>query len=87
VIFSNVQYLPGITMQTRSNVTPRNVILSGTLNNCIACVIPIYSVTSVNQLIRARSKIENQPQNFPNPSKIASAWPRLVTAPRRTVIS
>ena len=31
--------------------------------------------------------MENQPQKGPNPSKTASAWPRLVTAPSRTVIS
>ncbi len=53
----------------------------------MAWVMPMYSVTSVSQLISARSKIENQPQNGPKPSKMASAWPRLVTAPRRTVIS
>ena len=57
------------------------------LNKLIACVMPMYSVTSVNQLMTAKSKMENHPQNFPKPSKIASAWPRLVTAPRRTVIS
>ena len=47
----------------------------------------MYSVTSVSQFTIARSARENHPQNFPNPSKIASAWPRFVTAPSRTVIS
>ena len=56
-------------------------------NSRIACVMPMYSVTSVSQLISARSKMENHPQNGPKASKMASAWPRLVTAPRRTVIS
>ena len=35
----------------------------------------------------ARSIIENHPQNGPKRSKISSAWPRWVAAPRRTVIS
>ena len=39
------------------------------------------SVTSVSQSTSSRSSSENQPQNGPKPSKIASAWPRLVTAP------
>ena len=68
-------------------VTPMNVTAAGMLNSFMACVMPIYSVTSVSQLIRARSKMLNQPQKGPNPSKIASACPRLVTAPSRTVIS
>ena len=53
----------------------------------MAWVMPMYSVTSVSQLISARSKMENQPQKGPKASKIASAWPRFVTAPSRTVIS
>ncbi len=76
-----------ITMANSRHVTPKNVIHSGTLNMRMACVMPMYSVTSVSQLISARSKIENQPQTGPKASKMASAWPRLVTAPRRTVIS
>ena len=87
VIFSNVQYWPDITMPNISAVTPRKVIHSGIPKIRIAWVMPIYSVTSVSQLISARSKIENQPQAGPKASKIASAWPRLVTAPSRTVIS
>ena len=74
-------------MPNSSAVTPRNVIHSGMPKMRIAWVMPMYSVTSVSQLINARSKIENQPQNGPKPSKMASAWPRLVTAPSRTVIS
>jgi len=53
----------------------------------MAALIPMNSVTRVSQLMSARSRMENQPQNGPKPSKTASAWPRLVTAPRRTVIS
>ena len=53
----------------------------------MACIMPMYSVIKVSQLISARSKMENQPQNEPKASKMASACPRLVTAPNRTVIS
>ena len=53
----------------------------------MAAVMPMYSVTRVSQFMTARSKMENQPQKGPNPSKMASAWPRFVTAPSRTVIS
>ena len=87
VSFSNVQYLPDITMPNINSVTPRKVAHSGMPKIRIAWVMPMYSVTRVSQLIKARSKIENQPQKGPKPSKIASACPRLVTAPRRTVIS
>ena len=45
------------------------------------------SVTSVSQFTIVRSMNENQPQNGPNASNIASAWPRFVTAPSLTVIS
>ena len=68
-------------------VTARKVTTGGTPNRLIAAIIPMYSVTSVSQLTIARSTRENHPQKGPNPSKIASACPRLVTAPRRTVIS
>ena len=37
---------------------------SGILNRRMAWVMPMYSVTSVSQLMTARSKIENQPQNL-----------------------
>jgi hypothetical protein len=74
-------------MPVSRKVTTKNVIHGGMLKRLIAWVMPMYSVTSVSQLMTARSKMENQPQNLPNPSKIASAWPRLVTAPSRTVIS
>ena len=87
VIFSNVQYRPLTTIANISAVTPMNVTSGGMLNKLSACVMPMYSVTSVSQLISARSKIENHPQNGPKPSKIASACPRFVTAPSRTVIS
>ena len=63
------------------------VIQAGMPKMLIASVMPMYSVTSVSQLTMARSTSENHPQNGPKPSKIASACPRLVTAPRRTVIS
>ena len=63
------------------------VIHGGTPNMLMAAVMPMYSVMSVSQLTIARSASENQPQNGPKPSKIASACPRLVTAPSRTVIS
>ncbi len=73
MIFSNVQYLPDITMPNISNVTPSDVIHSGTPKIRMAWVMPMYSVTRVSQLIRARSKIENHPQPGPKASKIASA--------------
>ena len=87
VIFSNVQYLPVITTAMRIAVTTTKVIQTGTPKIFIAAVMPMYSVTSVSRLITARSNSENQPQNGPKASKIASACPRFVTAPRRTVIS
>ncbi len=68
-------------------VTTTTVTQGGTPKRLTAAVMPMYSVISVSQFTTARSPSENQPQNGPNPSKIASAWPRLVTAPRRTVIS
>ncbi len=74
-------------MAKRTPVTTRTVIQGGTPNRLMAAVIPMYSVMSVSQFTTARSAIENQPQNGPKPSKIASACPRLVTAPSRTVIS
>ena len=52
-----------------------------------AAVMPMNSVIRVSQSVKARSERENQPQNAPNASKMASACPRFVTAPRRTVIS
>ena len=52
-----------------------------------AAVMPTNSVTSVSQSTIIRSSSENQPQKAPKPSKIASACPRLVIAPKRTVIS
>ena len=76
-----------MTMPVSSAVTAKKVTHGGMPKMLIACVMPMYSVTSVSQLMTARSKMENQPQNLPNPSKMASAWPRLVTAPSRTVIS
>ena len=54
-----------------------NVIHSGMLKIRAACVMPMYSVTSVSQLINARSKTENQPHTGPKASKMASAWPAL----------
>jgi len=53
----------------------------------MAAVMPMNSVIMVSQSVSTRSSRENQPQNRPNDAKIASACPRLVTAPRRTVIS
>ena len=64
---------PVITIPVSSIVTPRNVTHGGMLKRLIAWVMPMYSVTSVSQLMTARSKMENQPQNLPKPSKIASA--------------
>ena len=60
---------------------------AGTPKMLKAAVIPTNSVTSVNQSTIMRSIKENHPQNAPKLSKIASACPRLVTAPSRTVIS
>ena len=62
-----------MTIAVIKTVTPRQVIHSGMLKIRIACVMPMNSVTIVSQLITARSKIENQPQNLPKPSKMASA--------------
>ena len=45
------------------------------------------SVISVRKFPIPRSIIENQPQNGPKRSKISSACPRCVAAPRRIVIS
>jgi hypothetical protein len=87
VIFSNVQYSPERTTANSTPVTTMTVSQGGTPNKLIAAVIPMYSVMSVSQFTTARSAMENQPQNLPKPSKIASACPRLVTAPSRTVIS
>ncbi len=70
-----------------SRTTPVTVSQGGTPKMLRAAVMPMNSVTSVSQSTSIRSTSENQPQNAPKPSKIASAWPRLVTAPRRTVIS
>ena len=67
--------------------TPATVTQSGTPKMARAEVMPMNSVTRVSQSTSSRSRSENQPQNAPKPSKMASAWPRLVTAPRRTVIS
>ncbi len=74
-------------MANSTPVTTRTVTQGGTPKRLIAAVIPMYSVMSVSQFTTARSAIENQPQNGPNPSKMASACPRLLTAPSRTVIS
>ncbi len=68
-------------------MTPRNVIQGGTPKMLAAAIMPMYSVTSVSQFTIARSNSENHPQTGPKPSKMASACPRLVTAPSRTVIS
>ena len=59
----------------------------GTWKMLRAAVMPMNSVINVSQSVRIRSERENHPQNGPKASKIASAWPRLVTAPSRTVIS
>jgi hypothetical protein len=75
------------TTANRMAVTPRKVSQGGMPKMVAAAIMPMYSVTSVSQFTMARSASENQPQTGPNPSKTASAWPRLVTAPRRTVIS
>ena len=80
VSFSKVQYLPVMTMANISSVTVRNVSHWGMLKSDMACIMPMYSVIRVNQLISARSKMENHPQKEPKASKMASAWPRLVTA-------
>ena len=85
--FSNVQYCPLTTTPNRTAVTARKVIQGGMPKMLIAAVIPMYSVTRVSQLMMVRSIRENQPQKGPKLSKIASACPRFVTAPRRTVIS
>jgi len=53
-------------------VTPRQVAHSGMLKRRMAWVMPMYSVMRVSQLIRARSRMENQPQYLPKPSKMAS---------------
>jgi hypothetical protein len=45
------------------------------------------SVISVRKLPIPRSIMENHPQKGPKRSKMSSAWPRWVAAPRRTVIS
>ena len=64
--------------------TISTVSTGGTPNIESPAVIPINSVTSVSQFTRLRSRSENQPQKDPNAEKIASAWPCLVTAPKRT---
>ena len=74
-------------MVPSSTHTASTVSHGGTPKICSAALMPMNSVTSVSQSTSIRSISENQPQNAPKPSKIASAWPRLVTAPRRTVIS
>ena len=48
---------------------------------------PMNSVTSVRKFPKTKSPMAKRPQNLPKRSKISSAWPRWVTAPKRTVIS
>ena len=71
-----------MTIQATMTVT-----IGGTPKMLIAAVMPMNSVIIVSQSTSTRSRSENQPQNAPKEWKIASAWPRLVTAPSRTVIS
>ena len=66
---------------------PRTATAGRTPKNPSPARMAINSVTSVRKLPTMRSIIENQPQNGPKRSKINSACPRCVAAPKRTVIS
>ncbi len=86
-IFSHVQYRPWSTMPSMTMDTTMTVMMGGIPKIPRAAVIPMNSVTRVSQSVRIRSERENHPQKGPKESKMASACPRLVTAPSRTVIS
>ena len=85
--FSQVQYRPRTIINPMISVTIATVTTGGMPKMPMAAVMPMNSVTRVSQSVRMRSSSENQPQNGPKESKMASANPRLVTAPSRTVIS
>ena len=61
---------------------PMTVTTGGTPKMLSAAVIPMNSVIIVSQSTSTRSSSENHPQNDPKAWKMASAWPRLVTAPK-----
>ena len=69
------QYFRTEQSPNSSSVTPRNSGMP-TIMTCVRC--RCIRSPSVSQLISTRSKIQNQPGHGPNPSKIASAWPRWV---------
>jgi len=76
-----------VTIMPMTSQQPITVSQAGMPKMLMAVVMPMNSVIIVSQSVRTRSRSENQPQNDPKAQKMASAWPRFVTAPRRTVIS
>src|SRR5580698_7062646 len=87
VIRSQVQYRPVVIAATTISNAPPTAIDGRTPKKPKPARTPMNSVINVIKFPSTRSPIEKKPQNFPKRSNINSAWPRWVTAPKRTVIS